>query len=1054
MLKYDLNSRERELELLDSEYHGEPSKANPFPGLRPFGVDECHLFFGRENQVDEILLKLSENRFVSLLGYSGSGKSSLMYCGIIPILYGGFMTETGANWNIVISRPGYAPLDNLAESLIQHDPQYTEASEEDRLIKRTVASAILRNGSAGLIDIAKQYKTLTGDNLFILVDQFEELFRFRDSGGEAADEVAAYIRLLLEAIKNEDVPIYIAITMRSDFIGECAHYPGLTELINKSNYVIPQMTREQMRMAIEGPVAVGGGHISERLVKRILKDIGKDQDQLPIMQHALMRTWDYWLANREKGEPIDFRHYNAVGRLDEALSQHADEAYNQLSKKHKKVAEVLFKALTEKGSDAFGTRRPSTIREVALIAQVEEAVVIEVVEHFRQPGLSLIMPPANVELYSDSVIEISHESLMRIWTRLKAWVEDEDESAHIYKRLAEAADLYQKGRTSLWTPPDLQLALNWRNEKKPTRYWASRYDEAFERAMAFLEQSELAYEEELKASEIQRERAIRRTRNFAIIMAIAAIIAIFLGVFSLVSKIEADRNRELAEIRLQEANQAKEAALQAQEKEAEARKAAENSADLARKAQKETQQALARVEQALRDMRAARAAEAAAKEEAIRQKDIAIAQSRRADSLRVIAENKTKENIRLFNQSLAAALAGKSIKERNPELRALMAKQAYDFNNKFNGKEFNKYIYDALYYALAAFEGEDYNMFAVPKDHQDQDVAIKSLALGAHEAGFYSSGADGRIYKWAQNKPGSEPVVLASDKMSTPYRLIRLSPDEKSLLSVNEDGKMQLYDLTASGQEPLVLPGHNNMVYDARFMPNGRGVLSVGADGTLRFYDFKRKSSNLQKTLSNPVRKIVIDNNSRNIYSGTQNGKIIRISWDNLNKEEVLTTTGDNSSITALAIHPDNTMLAAGTSAGYVMLIDLVTGKEIQRLYGQEARVSDVAFSHKGHRLAAASWDGSIQMWDTHDFDELPYYMEDNGNAFVWSLAFTADDDYLLAGTTAGKVKKWATDNATMAEQICSYLTRNMTPEEWSRYVGSDVDYLKTCENVLNKGNS
>ena len=90
---------------------------NPFPGLRPFGVDENHLFFGRESQVDEVLVKLASNRFVTVMGYSGSGKSSLIYCGVVPIVYGGFMTEVGPDWNIVMTRPGTSPISNLAKSL-------------------------------------------------------------------------------------------------------------------------------------------------------------------------------------------------------------------------------------------------------------------------------------------------------------------------------------------------------------------------------------------------------------------------------------------------------------------------------------------------------------------------------------------------------------------------------------------------------------------------------------------------------------------------------------------------------------------------------------------------------------------------------------------------------------------------------------------------------------------------------------------------------------------------------------------------------------------------
>jgi hypothetical protein len=107
--------------------------------------------------------------------------------------------------------------------------------------------------------------------------------------------------------------------------------------------------------------------------------------------------------------------------------------------------------------------------EVADISGVEEQDLINVIERFREPGRSLLMPAANVKLHSDSIIEISHESLMRIWQRLKNWVDEESDSAQMYRRLSDAAEMYQVGKTGLWRPPDLQLALNWQIKQKPTR---------------------------------------------------------------------------------------------------------------------------------------------------------------------------------------------------------------------------------------------------------------------------------------------------------------------------------------------------------------------------------------------------------------------------------------------------------------------------------------------------------------------------------------------------------------------------------------------------------
>ncbi|HPI44005.1 MAG TPA: hypothetical protein PLH91_02135, partial [Tenuifilaceae bacterium] len=92
---------------------------NPFPGLRPFHTSEAHLFFGREGQSEEVLTNLSQNKFVAVLGASGTGKSSLIYCGLLPTLYGGFLHNGKSKWKIVITRPGLNPIGNLAESISQ-----------------------------------------------------------------------------------------------------------------------------------------------------------------------------------------------------------------------------------------------------------------------------------------------------------------------------------------------------------------------------------------------------------------------------------------------------------------------------------------------------------------------------------------------------------------------------------------------------------------------------------------------------------------------------------------------------------------------------------------------------------------------------------------------------------------------------------------------------------------------------------------------------------------------------------------------------------------------
>src|SRR6187402_2041194 len=190
---------------------------NPFPGLRPFDVEESHLFFGREGQSDEVLMKLTENKFVAVIGASGSGKSSFLYCGVIPILYGGFNTTTGSNWNVVVTRPGSSPIDNLGEALLKSNVDYVVSDPEEKQVRKKIVSTLLRSSSLGLVEAVSQTKSSINQNVLILVDQFEELFRFKKSeeGTSTINESLAFVNLLSEAARQKDVPIYVAITMRS-----------------------------------------------------------------------------------------------------------------------------------------------------------------------------------------------------------------------------------------------------------------------------------------------------------------------------------------------------------------------------------------------------------------------------------------------------------------------------------------------------------------------------------------------------------------------------------------------------------------------------------------------------------------------------------------------------------------------------------------------------------------------------------------------------------------------------------------------------------------------
>lgn len=1024
------------------------SVANPFPGLRPFSIDDTHLFFGREHQIDDILLKISKNRFVTIMGYSGSGKSSLMFCGLVPILYGGFVTQSGPNWNVISTRPGSSPIENLTESVIDFMLKTNRLNEDGVEMQRAIVNSILRSGSDGLIKVAKSLQRDKVENAFFLVDQFEEIFGYRDhiQSGEALNDAQLYVNLLLTAVQQEEVATYVALTMRSDFIGECSIFAGLTEQINNSNYLVPQMTREQKRSVIEGPIAVAGGQISQRLVKRLLNDVGNTQDQLPIFQHALMRTWDYWVDNREPGEPIDIRHYNAIGKVSTALAQHANEAYEELSTRDKEIAEVLFKNITERNQLNRFMRRPCRLGLVAELSEASEQEVIDVIEHFRRPGRSFLMPAANIPLHSDSMIELSHESLMRIWTRLEGWVNEEYESASMYKRLSEAAAMYQIGKTGLWRPPDLQLALNWQKKQKPTREWGQRYDEAFERAIVFLDTSRITYDAELKNQEMMQRRVLRRTRATAVVLGVAFIVAIIFFVFAYLQKIQADQEKLAAEASRQEAiaqsKIAEENKLEAERRTLEAQKFSEE----LQATNKQLQEAYVnltfeknRAELALLKAKEEEAKAIAAGEKEREAKELAELKSEEAQMNYKLANN-------LYMLAVAQNLATKSVQEDDDKnLKGLMALQGYIYHRRHEGKIYEPYIYNGLYSALKKINGTTYNAMKVSGPSR---AHMRSLAI-AKDDKFFVSGADGRIYQGDIGK-----LTNIATPFATPYpsKVVALSNDESVIVNGSDSSFVQIYSRT--GGKHLVVRGLPGASNDIEFLANNSGFVISSQGKTLTLVDHKTGQATLLATMPYELKAISISPDGTMLAGAAWSGQLVLYNFGT-KSTSILADEGPNR-ILSVKFSSSGRYLAYGVDdiankRGLVKMYDFKT-QDTRQFTGHRAGVNDVAFSPDEKLLASAGADKRLQLYVLSNPEDLPVVM-DNNSGFVWDIEFVRGSDYLVAACSESEVRVWPTNPALLAEQVCPKLTRNMTQEEWKRYVGSgeETPYETTCVSLLIK---
>ncbi len=473
----------------------------PYPGLRPFRSDEADIFFGREQQIDRLLEKLQRNHFVGVVGASGCGKSSLVKAGLIAGLESGFMGDAGHQWRIADMRPGNMPMVRLAESLLSPGALGPEFRALE--VARPILAAQLRRGPLGLVEVFLECRLQQGTNLLLLVDQFEEIFRFRRLGDPNVAD--AFVALLLASSRQRQVPIYVIITMRSDFLGDCALFPGLPEAINESQYLTPRLTREQIRAAIAGPARVCGGSVDADLVNRLVNDVGPDPDQLPVLQHALMRMWAFAgtgreAANRatdssdksaEQARTVTLADYDKIGGLSKALSRHADEIFAGLQPPDQHIAEVMFRCLTDRGDAGRDTRRPATIQEIGDVAGVTFEDVARVAEVFRAPFVSFITPAAGQALTPETALDISHESLIHLWERLGRWVEDEARRGAMYQQLKQTALAWKDGSAELWIGRGLVRIIEWQAEVRPNAAWAQRYGSAtdFSTALEFIQAS-------------------------------------------------------------------------------------------------------------------------------------------------------------------------------------------------------------------------------------------------------------------------------------------------------------------------------------------------------------------------------------------------------------------------------------------------------------------------------------------------------------------------------------------------------------------------------------
>lgn len=461
----------------------------PFPGLRPFFEREARGFFGRERETAAILDLLEQQQLVVVHGSSGCGKSSVVRAGVVPV----FRLDALANsavGKVIIIRPGDAdgPLQALARKLEREFPRLGESedSEVQSWARLLSASPDWRRDISAIVSAA-------GATLCIIIDQFEEIFAVhRTAYGPEVRRVIEFLISLGEPAPEGTAlgkrALSVILTMRSDYLGHCAVWDGFAEAVNRCQYLLPKLSNVGLLRAIHEPGRRGGPIVDEAVADRLLPTIGREVDGLPILQHALMRSWQK-AGTVDGRKVIDLDALEAAGGVEGALSKHANEAYALATEEDPDrlaAADWIFRSLSDLDSDGRIIRRSVSLEQLAYESGADIATVRSILDVFRDPTFSLVMPFTPEELDDSSIVSVSHEALLRQWDRItdsrfdetgrpRGLVYREFQDGMVWRALALQAEVFARDGTSVLGAAATEQRLPWYREIQARPGWVARH---------------------------------------------------------------------------------------------------------------------------------------------------------------------------------------------------------------------------------------------------------------------------------------------------------------------------------------------------------------------------------------------------------------------------------------------------------------------------------------------------------------------------------------------------------------------------------------------------